>query len=84
MKQFSRLMAKLGFLFAGSDCRMPHIVQVLSMFLSWLIFWELWRSYNCRSDYEQNYFLRYKHLFFKHLGKMSLVVFHVIKVRTCE
>ena len=34
-------MVKLGFLFAGSDCMMPHIVQVLSMFLSWLIFWEL-------------------------------------------
>ena len=77
-------MVKLGFLFAGSDCMMPHTVQVLLMFLSWFIFGNSGVSYYCRSEYEQNYFLRYKHLFFKHLWKMSLVVFHVIKVRTCE
>ena len=32
MKKFSRLLVKLSFLFAGSDCMMPHVVQVLSMF----------------------------------------------------
>ena len=45
--KFSRLMVKLGFLFPGSYCMMPHIHVVQGAINIRIIhvvdFWELWR-----------------------------------------
>ena len=35
-------MVKLGFLFAGSDCMMPHIVQGAIDVLIIVDIWQLW------------------------------------------
>ena len=44
-------MVKLGFLFAGSDCMMPHIVQGAINVFTMLIFGNSEVSYNCKSEY---------------------------------
>ena len=43
--KFNRLMVKLGFLFTGSYCMMPHIVQgaINIPIIHVVDFWELWR-----------------------------------------
>ena len=45
VKKFSRLMVKLGFLFPGSECMMPHIVQgaINIPIIHVVDFSELWR-----------------------------------------